>query len=128
MNVAFDTLEAARGLENAGFARDQAEAIAHVVKSGQGDLATKEHLNATKSELKAELKADIGEVKAELSELRADINEVKAELKGVDGRLNSRIDGLAGEVRSLRWFTGIATSLILAVTLTMLAIILNNAS
>ena len=37
----FDTLSAARDLEAAGFDRVQAEALAAVIRNGQGDLATK---------------------------------------------------------------------------------------
>ena len=36
----FDTLTAARELEAAGLERNQAEAIAGAIRSGQGDLAT----------------------------------------------------------------------------------------
>lgn len=44
--TAFDTLAAARNLEGAGIARDHAEAIAEAIRSGQGDLVTKDHLDA----------------------------------------------------------------------------------
>ncbi len=39
--TAFDTLKAAHDLEDAGFTREQAEAAAKAISSGQGDLATK---------------------------------------------------------------------------------------
>ena len=52
-----ETIEAGKSLEDAGFTRDQANAIAHVAKSAQGDLATKDHVNAVKVELKADIKS-----------------------------------------------------------------------
>ena len=39
--TAFDTLKAARDLEDAGSTREQAEAAAKAIRSGQGELATK---------------------------------------------------------------------------------------
>ncbi|MXX30570.1 MAG: DUF1640 domain-containing protein [Gammaproteobacteria bacterium] len=55
MASAFDTLQAAKQLESSGFERQQAEAVAAVVQSVQGDLATKADLSATKADLKAEI-------------------------------------------------------------------------
>ena len=46
MANAFDTLQAAKQLEGSGFERQQAEAVAAVVQSVQGDLATKADLKA----------------------------------------------------------------------------------
>ena len=51
----FDTLSAARELETAGFTREQAEAVARTMRNGQGDLVTKEHLDAKFAELEARL-------------------------------------------------------------------------
>ena len=45
---AFDTLAAARDLEAAEFSREQAEAIARTIRSGQVDLATKADVAALK--------------------------------------------------------------------------------
>ena len=44
--TAFDTLRAARDLENAGMDRDQAEAVASAIRNGQGELASKSDLRA----------------------------------------------------------------------------------
>ena len=55
MASAFDTLRAAKQLESCGFEREQAETVAAVVQSVQGDLATKADLLATKADLKAEI-------------------------------------------------------------------------
>ncbi|MCY4607877.1 MAG: hypothetical protein OXD40_04680 [bacterium] len=49
--TAFDTLSAARELENAGMDRKQAEAVAGVIRAGQGDLATKADLDAVRSDI-----------------------------------------------------------------------------
>ncbi|MCY4213597.1 MAG: hypothetical protein OXF68_08230 [Gammaproteobacteria bacterium] len=46
MNAAFDTLTAAKQLLETGLKQDQAEAIALVVKNGQGELASKQDLDA----------------------------------------------------------------------------------
>lgn len=51
----FDTPGAARELEAAGIERRQAEAIAGAIRSGQGDLVTKDHLDAKLAELEARL-------------------------------------------------------------------------
>jgi len=50
---AFDTLAAARDLEAAEFSREQAEAIARTIRSGQGDLATKADVAAVRSDVAA---------------------------------------------------------------------------
>lgn len=57
--VAMDTLEAARGLEAAGFEREKADAVvrmvAAAVAAGREDLTTKTDLAEFKAEFKAEL-------------------------------------------------------------------------
>ena len=60
MAEAIDTLQIADDLEAAGLERQQAKAIAHAVRQGRGELATKGDL--------AELttKTDLAELKAEL--------------------------------------------------------------
>ena len=56
MNEApFDTLGAARELEAAGIERRQAEAIAGAIRNGEGDLVTKDHLDARLAGLEARL-------------------------------------------------------------------------
>ena len=59
----FNPLTAARDLEDAGFERRQAEAIATVVAHGDERAATKADLAATK----ADLDAAIGAVRSELA-------------------------------------------------------------
>ena len=51
--TAFDTLTAARDLEAAGMARQQAEAVAGAIRAGQGELSTKADLAAVRSDLGA---------------------------------------------------------------------------
>lgn len=55
MATTFDTLAAARELENAGMDRKQAEAVAGAIRAGQGDLATKADLGAMESRVTATL-------------------------------------------------------------------------
>lgn len=55
MDQAFDTLKAARELEACGFERKQAETVASVIRSGQGDLITKEGLETTLTKLENRL-------------------------------------------------------------------------
>ena len=55
MAETIDTLQIAEDLEASGLNRGQAKAIAHAVRQGRGDLATKADL----AELKADLKADL---------------------------------------------------------------------
>ena len=71
--TAFDTLATAHALETAGIGRQQAEAIAGVVRqateASREELATKADLAALKAELKAEIKAEIAALKADMLKL-----------------------------------------------------------
>ena len=58
MSVAFDTLAAARDMENAGLERPAAEAVAEAIRAGQGELATKADLAIVRSDLAA-VRSDI---------------------------------------------------------------------
>lgn len=87
MTAAFDTLAAARELETAGMDRPQAEAVASVVRQGQGELATKAGLDALRSDMAALRTA----TKADLDALRA---ATKADLAGLEARITWRIVGL----------------------------------
>ncbi len=51
MSAAFDTLAAAREMENAGLDRPAAEAVAEAIRAGQGELATKADLAAVRSDI-----------------------------------------------------------------------------
>ena len=64
--VAMDTLEAARGLEAAGFEREKAEAVvrmvAAAVAAGREELATQADLAEFKAELKAAFAAAVNKM------------------------------------------------------------------
>ena len=51
----FDTLGAAKDLQNAGMETAQAEAVALAIKAGQGELATKSDLNIVRTDLKNDI-------------------------------------------------------------------------
>lgn len=53
MTAVFDTLAAARDLEKAGMDRAQAEAVANLVRAGQGELATRDDVDALRKDLDA---------------------------------------------------------------------------
>ena len=84
----FDTLTAAHTLEAAGIERGHAEAIAHAIRNGQGDLATK---------------GDITTVKADITTVRGEITAVKGEIAAVASRVNA-----------LQWVVGIQSAITLA--------------
>ena len=53
MAATFDTLSASKELQAAGFEQTQAEAVAKIVRAGQGDLASKDDIATLRSELGA---------------------------------------------------------------------------
>ena len=62
----FDTLAASKELQGAGLKPEHAEAIAKVIRNGQGELATKSDLNIVRTDLDAvrtDLKNDINWLK-----------------------------------------------------------------
>ena len=88
MIAAFDTLSAARRMEDAGMKREQAEAVAEAVRSAAGadrdDLATKADL----ADVKAELKADSASLRAELVDrMQSGERRMYAAVFGVGGLL-----------------------------------------
>ena len=86
MNLAFDTLTAAKKMEEVGMERKQAEVLSHIIAERQGDLVTKADIAdmATKADI-AILKADIANcvTKAEFAEMKAEFAEMKGDLKSV---------------------------------------------
>ena len=62
MAAAFDTLSASKELQAAGFEQNQAEAVAKIIRAGQGDLATKDDIAALRTELAA-LRTELGAIK-----------------------------------------------------------------
>ena len=89
MTAAFDTLTAARRMEDAGMKREQA--VAESVRAAAGadreELATKADLAAVKAELKADLAEFRAEFKADLAVLKADF----------EGKLESGLATLRAE-------------------------------
>ena len=90
----FDTLGAAKQLEESGLPRKPAETIVEVFNDGLvsvvGQLATKADLQATE----ATLKGDIGDLKGQIGDLKGDIGDLKGQigdLKGDIGDLKSHV-------------------------------------
>ena len=80
MAAAFDTLTAARRMEEAGMKREQAEAVRSAAESGREHLATKTDM--------AVLKADIAALKAELVDrMQSGERRMYAAALGVGGLL-----------------------------------------
>ena len=72
MAAAFDTLSAAKELEAAGFEQTQAEAVAKIVRAGQGDLATQDDITVVRTE--------VGAVRTEVDAVRTEVSAVRTEL------------------------------------------------
>lgn len=89
MSIAFDTLKAARRLqEEGGFDERQARGIVATFSEGMFDnLATKQDLN----ELRQELKAEIGSVRNEHHSFRA---EMKASLENLEQRMTIKLGAM----------------------------------
>ncbi len=86
--AAFDTLEAARRLRDAGLKQEHAEAIASMGR--EAAQADREEL-ATKADVHA-VKADVHTVKADVHTVKADL---EAQLATLEARLTWRMVGLA---------------------------------
>ena len=90
MIAAFDTLTAARRMEDAGMKREQAEAVAEAVRSAAG--ADLEHL-ATKADL-AVLKTDFeGKLESGLATLRAEFMD---RMQSGERRMYAAVFGVGG--------------------------------
>ncbi|MCY4547813.1 MAG: hypothetical protein OXC28_05545 [Defluviicoccus sp.] len=97
MAVAFDTLTAARRMEEAGMKREQAEAVAQAVRSaaesGREELATKTDLAAVKAELKAGMAALRVEIKGDISGLRVEFVD---RIQSGERRMHAAVFGVGG--------------------------------
>ena len=117
--TAFDTLSAAKALEAAGVAPDQAEEHARLLREATAGLATKADLHAAQDALnsgRADLatKADLLAVKADLQAVKTDLQTeiqvvktgLQSEIQAVETRLKA--DMAALEIRMMdrmaRWF------------------------
>ena len=120
-SATFDTLTAAHTLEAAGIERGHAEAIAHAIRNGQGDLATKADITAVKADITV-MKGEIAAVKADITVMKGEIAAVKADvtvMKGEIAAARGDIAAVASRVNSLQWVVGIQS----AITLTTFAIV-----
>ncbi len=70
MTSAFDTLSAARHMQDAGMDRKHAEAIAIAIRSGQGELATKADLDTRINALRTDLDAAVSRLDTRISALQ----------------------------------------------------------
>ena len=75
--TSFDTLQASKDLQSHGFEQEQAEAIAQVVRNGQGELATKYDIDSVRS--------DVDSVRSDVDSVRSDIENVKWTLGAMIG-------------------------------------------
>ena len=99
---------ATRQLEQSGFNRQQADAVVLAVRELAGDLATKEDLAITKSELKVEmaglrtdLKTEMADLKTELKSEMADLRaDLKTEMAGLRTEFKTEMAGLQTEFKT----------------------------
>ena len=121
MAQAFDTLSAARELEASGFNREQAEAIAAIVRAGQGDLATKADIRQVREQLERSREQLEHKIEVANTQLRGEVKQDIAELRG---EVKQDIAELRGENRLLKWMIGFTLTLTLAGLSTSIAILL----
>ena len=92
-------MSAARELETSGFKREQAEAIAAIVRAGQGGLATKADIKQMREQLAHKIEVANtqlrGEVKQDIAELRG---EVKQDIAQLEVRLAWRLVAAMGMI------------------------------
>ena len=104
---AFDTLKAAKTLEEAGFEQAQAEAavatvtsvVHHGIEAFARDLVTKDQFAETTSGLhgeSVELRGDFAQLRTEFAELKADFAELKADF----AQLRAEFAELRGEMHA----------------------------
>ncbi len=111
MTSAFDTLSAAQHMQDAGMDRKHAEAIAIAIRSGQGELATRDDLDTRINVLRADLDTRINVLRADLD---TRISALKTDLDAAVSRLDTRIN-------ALQWIIGIHFAISLATLAAVLA-------
>ena len=117
MAAAFDTLSTAKALQAAGFAQEQAEAVAEAIRSGQGELASKQDIAALRGEL-AGLQSGLDAQQAELASLRSGLDAQQTELGG----LRADYAGLRAEVGAIKWVLGLVAALNIAILVRLLLV------
>ena len=116
-------VQATRQLEQSGFNRQQADAVVLAVRELAGDLATKEDLAITKSELKVEMAGLKTELKTEMAglktELKTEMANLRAEFKTDLAHSETRMNQNA--LRNTLWTVGILLAAIGVATAILLA-------
>ena len=74
--AAFDTLQAARKLQNAGFDQPKAEVLAELMRQRDIDYATRADIASVKSDV-ANVKSDIASTRADIARLESAINQLR---------------------------------------------------
>ncbi|MCY4357069.1 MAG: hypothetical protein OXD01_06055 [Gammaproteobacteria bacterium] len=118
MNTAFDTLTAAKKLQDTGLNQRQAEAIALVVKNSQGNLVTIADLQVVKTELHTALE-----------KLDGRIDGLEGRIDGLRDMLDSSIKNLNSRMDGFRWLHSITITGIVALFTSQTAMfiwLLNN--
>ena len=100
MALAFDTLRAAKQLQQSGFEETQAEAIVSIVSDRQEELATKSDLKS----LRQEIKADIESLRQETKNLRQETNAGYESLREL---IQAYSEGSNKERNWTRWSIGV---------------------
>ena len=134
----FDTLKAARTLEEAGFEQAQAEAVVatvtsvvhHEIEAFARDLVTKDQFAETASGLHdestelrgdfAQLKGDFVELRGEFAELKADFVQLRSEMHAGFAELRAEV---ALELKSLYRHLWLMSASIVALTVTLTKLI-----
>lgn len=113
--VAFDTLEYARRLQDAGIAAPQAEAQARALADAlTGRVASPSDLDALEARLVSRIDAFDRRLNGRIDGLEGRIDALDSRLNGridgLEGRIDGRIDKLAGSVDTLKWLVGLLTA------------------
>ena len=137
MNLAFDTLTAAKKMEEVGIERVQAEVLSHIIAERQGDLVTKADIAdmATKADI-ADMatKADIADMatKADIADMatKADIADMatKADIAILNAEFDVKFAEVKGDIKTLsqnvRTYWAITMGFMVPLLLMVLAIAL----
>ena len=128
--VAFDTLEYARRLQDAGIAAPQAEAQARALADAlRGRVASPSDLDALEARLVSRIDALDSRVNGRIDAVESGLNarfdalesglngridafdsRLSGRMDGMEGRIDGRIDKLAGSVDTLKWLVGLLTA------------------
>jgi hypothetical protein len=113
--VAFDTLEYARRLQDAGIAAPQAEAQARALADAlTGRVASPSDLDALEARLVSRIDAFDRRLNGRIDGLEGRIDALDSRLNGridgLEGRIDGRIEKLAGFVDTLKWLVGLLTA------------------